>query len=199
MRAIQISELGGPEVLELVELDNPAPGEGEVVIETEAIGVNFIDTYQRAVLYPVDLPFVPGNEVAGTVIAVGPGVERFATGDRVAVLQGPGAYAEQMRASAELCVAVPEGLGTDIAGAALLQGMTAHYLAHDTYPLRAGDACLIHAGAGGTGRLLIQMAKRAGATVFTTVGSEQKANIAGAAGADHVIRYDEVNFAEAIL
>lgn len=198
MRAIQISSLGGPEVLELVELPDPEPRDGEVLIDVAAAGVNFIDTYQRTGLYTVELPFVPGLETGGTISAVGAGVEAFAVGDGVAIAQGSGGYAEKRIAPADRCVAVPDGVSLDVATAVLLQGMTAHYLHTDTYPLMAGERCLVHAGAGGTGRLLIQMAKRAGAEVFTTVGSDAKAVLAQSAGADHVIPYNEVDFADEI-
>lgn len=198
MRAIQVSELGGPEKLTLVEVDRPEPGEGEVLVDVVAVGVNFIDTYQRSGLYPLELPLIPGLECSGTVAAVGSGVTGFAIGDRVAMAAGSGSYGEARLAPAEMCIAVPEAMSLEHAAAVLLQGMTAHYLSMDTYPLRPGDRCLIHAGAGGTGRLLIQLAKSAGAEVFTTVGTAAKADIAASAGADHVINYNEDSFADEV-
>lgn len=198
MRAIQVSEVGGPEALTLVDIDTPEPGDGEVRIDVAAVGVNFIDTYQRSGLYPMELPLIPGPECAGTVSAVGSNVTEFSVGDRVAVAAASGSYAEARLAPAAQCVAVPDGMSLEHGAAAFLQGMTAHYLAIDTYPLRAGDRCLIHAGAGGTGRLLIQLAKHAGAEVFTTVSTPAKAEIASSAGADHVINYTEHNFADEV-
>ncbi len=198
MRAIQITETGGPEVLTLVEVAAPEPGPGEVQIRIAASGVNFIDTYQRSGLYPMEFPFVAGLECAGTVSALGTGVSELAIGDRVAIAQGNGGYAEYRTAPADRVVFVPDAVSFEQATAAMVQGMTAHYLAVDTYPLQRGDQCLIHAGAGGTGRLLIQLAKRAGAEVFTTVGSDEKAAIVADLGADHVINYNESNFADEI-
>jgi NADPH2:quinone reductase len=198
MRAVQVSEPGGPEVLSVTNVDLAEPKPGDLIIETAAAGVNFIDTYQRGGLYPMEFPFVPGLECAGTVSAIGDGVTEFAVGDRVAVANGNGGYAEARAAIAEFCVAVPDDVPLDLAAASLLQGMTAQYLAVDTYPLRAGDRCLIHAGAGGTGRILIQMAKQAGAEVFTTVGTDAKGELAASAGADHVINYNDHDFAEVI-
>ena len=198
MRAIQVEEVGGPEVLKLVQVDRPEPGEGQVLIDVVAVGVNFIDTYQRSGLYPMELPLIPGPECAGTIAAVGTGVTDFAVGDRIAVAAGSGSYGESRLAPANMCVAVPEAMSLEDAAAVLLQGMTAHYLSMDTYPLQAGDRCLIHAGAGGTGRLLIQLAKSVGAEVFTTVGTVDKAEIAASMGADHVINYNEHNFADEV-
>lgn len=198
MRAIQITEIGGPEVLQLSEIPTPEPGPGDVRIRVEAAGVNFIDTYQRGGLYPVELPLVLGLECAGTVDAVGPDVEDLEVGARVAIAQGGGSYAEHRIAPADRCVAIPDGVDAVVATASMVQGLTAHYLAHDTYPLRAGDRCLVHAAAGGTGRLLVQLAKAAGAEVFATVGSTEKAALASAAGADHVIDYTTTDFGDAI-
>ena len=198
MRAVQISEAGGPEVLAVSTIDVPEPGDGLVRIDVAAAGVNFIDTYHRSGLYPVEFPFTPGVECAGVVSAIGAGVTNVAIGDRVAVVGTPGAYGEACLAPADRCVIVPDDVELDVAAAAMLQAMTAHYLAVDTYPLRAGDRCLIHAGAGGTGNLLIQIAKQAGAEVFTTVGTAAKAEIADAAGADHVINYNETDFADEV-
>ena len=198
MRAIQVHEAGGPEVLTLGEVDTPEPDSGQVRIDIAAAGVNFIDTYHRSGLYAMDYPFTPGVEAAGVVSALGEGVSDLAIGDRVAIVGTSGAYAESFVAPADRCVTVPSEVELDLAAAAMLQAMTAHYLVTDTYPLRAGDTCLIHAGAGGTGNLAIQLAKDAGATVFTTVGTAAKAEIAAAGGADHVIKYSEVDFAEEI-
>ena len=198
MWGIQMDRTGGPEVLEWRELPDPTPAAGQVVVEVAAAGLNFIDTYQRSGLYPVALPYTLGLEGAGTVVAVGAGVSSLAVGNRVAWPAATGSYAELVAVPADRVVTVPELVGLDVACAAQLQGMTAHYLATDTYPLTSGSRCLVHAGAGGTGLLLIQIAKRLGAEVFTTVGSPDKAELASAAGADHVILYRDVDFAEAI-
>lgn len=198
MRAIQVSELGGPEVLESTELPAPPPAAGRVVVELAAAGVNFIDTYQRTGLYPMELPFVPGMEGAGTVISVGEGVQDVSVGDVVAWCDVVGSYADRVSVPHERLVPVPSGVEASTAAAAILQGLTAHYLAMSTFPLRAGHRCLIHAGAGGVGRLLIQVAKMIGAEVFTTVGSDEKVRVAESAGADHVISYREVPFGAAI-
>ena len=198
MRAIRISENGGPEVLSLEDLPDPVPGAGEVVVDVAAAGVNFVDTYQRIGLYAIALPYTAGLEGAGVVTAVGAGVGGVATGDRVAWCGGQGSYAERCALDAAAVVPVPAEVSLDTAAAAMLQGLTAHYLVIDTFPLSPGHRCLIHAGAGGTGLLLIQMAKRLGAEVFTTVGTAAKGELAAGAGADHVINYSEVDFAEAI-
>ena len=198
MHAIQISEHGSADVMRWVELDDPTAGPGRVVVELGAAGLNFIDTYQRSGLYQVSLPYVLGLEGAGTVVEVGDGVDRLAVGDRVAWASAPGSYAERVAVPAEQAMKVPDGIEWDVAAAIPLQGMTAHYLAVDTYPLGPGDTCLIHAGAGGVGLLLIQIAKRRGAQVYTTVGTPEKAALAAAAGADHTILYRDVDFVEAI-
>lgn len=198
MQAVRVSAPGGPEALELVTADEPEPAVGHVVVDVAAAGVNFIDTYHRTGLYPMPMPFTPGLEGAGTVRALGDGVERWKPGDRVAWPRSIGSYAEQVALGADDIVEVPDGVELKTAAAAMLQGMTAHYLTHDTYPLSEGDRCLVHAGAGGVGLLTIQMAKVHGAEVFTTVGSEDKAELARAAGADHVILYRGVDFVEAI-
>ena len=198
MRAIVVRRLGGPEVLGVEEVDDPAPGPGEAVVEAAVAGLNFIDTYHRSGLYPVELPFTPGLEAAGRVSAVGPGVDELAEGDRVAFCTAIGAYAEKAAAPADRLVPVPDDISLDLAAAVMLQGLTAHYLATSTYPLDEGSTCLIHAGAGGVGLLLIQMAKRLGATVYTTVGTDDKAELAAGAGADHVIVYTRENFAERV-
>ncbi len=198
MQAIVVSDQGGPDALVATEVPDPVPEPGEVVVRVDYAGVNFVDTYKRRGLYPMEVPFIPGEEGSGEVAAVGEGVVELAVGDRVAWSRVTGAYAELAAIPSDRVLAVPEGVSSDVAAAVLLQGMTAHYLVHDTYPLRAGDRCLIHAGAGGVGRLLIQMAKQAGAEVFTTVGSDEKVDVARAAGADHVIDYQQVDFRPAV-
>jgi NADPH2:quinone reductase len=198
MLAIQVTRHGGPEVLLEAEVDDPAPGPTDVVVDVAAAGLNYIDTYQRSGLYPMKLPYVPGLEAAGTVSATGAEVAGFAVGDRVAWAGTLGAYAQRCRVAASQLVAVPGGVGLDAAAAVMLQGMTAHFLAVDTYPLQPGDRCLIHAGAGGVGLLLIQIAKLRGAEVFTTVGSAGKVPLVEAAGADHVICYRDTDFVAAV-
>ena len=195
MRAIQFSATGGPEVLQLTDIPDPEPGPGQAVVEVRAAGLNFIDTYQRSGLYEVPLPFTLGLEGAGTVAAVGDGVDAVSVGDRVGWTGSPGAYAERALVAADRLVPVPADIDDDTAAGILLQGMTAHYLARDTYHLNPGDKCLIHAGAGGVGLLLTQIAKSMGAEVFTTVGRAEKAELSRAAGSDHVINYNEENFA----
>ena len=189
MRAIQILENGGPEVLRFNEVADPVPAAGEALIRVEAAGVNFIDTYFREGRYPAKLPYTLGQEAAGEVVAVGEGVADFKAGDRVAWCGIPGTYATLAVAPAARLVKIPEGVSTQQAAAVLLQGMTAHYLLHSTYPVQAGETILIHAGAGGTGLLLIQMAKRLHARVITTVSTDEKAALAREAGADEVILY----------
>ncbi|MFI7610657.1 quinone oxidoreductase family protein [Nonomuraea terrae] len=191
MRAIILSAQGGPEVLEYVERPDPVPGDGEVVIDVAASGVNFIDIYHRSGAYALDLPSSIGSEGAGTVSAVGPGVEGVAVGDTVAWANVIGSYAEKAVAPADRVVPVPEGVSAEVAAAAMLQGMTAHYLTHSTHEVREGDRVLIHAGAGGMGQLLIQLAKLKGAKVYTTVSTSEKEKLARAAGADEVLRYDD--------
>jgi NADPH2:quinone reductase len=198
MRATVIRRVGDPEVLVTEKVDEPKCGAGEVVVAIAAAGLNFIDTYHRTGLYPVELPFIPGLEAAGTILEVGSGVSRFEVGDRVAYASSSGAYAERAAVPHGRLVKVPESIGLDIAAASMLQGLTAHYLVSDTHPIEPGATCLIHAGAGGVGLLLTQMAKRLGATVFTTVGTKEKAAISAEAGADHVIVYTEEDFVDAI-
>lgn len=198
MITIQVGTTGGPEVLRAVESERPQAEPGRLVVQVEAAGVNFIDTYQRGGLYPMDLPFVLGLEGAGRVVEVGEGVEDFGPGDRVAWSDAQGSYAEYASVAADRAVPVPDSVSTEIAAAVMLQGLTAHYLATSTFPLQPGHRCLIHAGAGGVGRLLIQIAKSRGAEVFTTVGSPEKADVAASAGADHVIQYRESSFREVI-
>jgi len=184
--------------MKLEEVPTPTAGEGQLLVKLEAAGLNFIDTYQRSGLYKMELPFTPGNEGAGVVEAVGPGVSGFAKGDRVAYTGVLGSYAEYTLLPAARALKIPEGMETKQGAAIMLQGMTAHYLCHDTYPLKAGDSCLVHAGAGGVGLLLIQMCKMIGATVYTTVSTEEKAKLARDAGADHVVLYTQEDFEEAV-
>jgi len=199
VRAISVERTGGPEVLTLVDQKpEPEPGPSDLLVRVAAAGVNFIDTYHRTGLYPKPLPFVPGAEGAGTVVTVGGDVPGFAVGDVVAWSDAPESYAELVRVPSARAVPVPEGVDAEVAGAAILQGLTAHFLSSDTYPLRAGDRCLIHAAAGGVGRLLVQLAKGRGAEVFATVGSPEKAELVRAAGADHVIDYRAEDFADAV-
>ena len=199
MKAIQIARLGGPEVLELVELPPPVPKAGEALIRQRAAGVNFIDTYQRSGLYPTALPYVLGREGAGVVEAVGDGVTEVHPGQRVAYPQGPGGgYGELVAVAAALCVPIPDGIDDDVAAAALLQGMTAHYLCNDTFALGRGDIAVVHAAAGGVGNLLVQLAKGKHATVIATAGSAEKVALAREAGADHAIDYSATNFADAV-
>lgn len=194
MRAIQITAVGGPEVLTIREVPKPVPAAGQALIRIEAAGVNFIDVYFREGRYPSPLPFIPGQEAAGTVVEVGDGVTTVKVGDRVAWCGIPGTYAEFAVAPAERLVAVPDGITTEQAAGAMLQGMTAYYLARATYPIRKEDEVLIHAGAGGVGLLLTQMAKTLGAKVFTTVSTEEKAALSREAGADVVIDYTTQDF-----
>jgi NADPH2:quinone reductase len=198
MWAVQIDTQGGPELMQWRQLPDPTPGAQQLVVEVAAAGVNFIDTYQRSGLYPVALPYTLGLEGSGTVIAAGAEATGWAIGDRVAWGTCPGSYAEQVAIDASQVMRVPVDMALETAAAVPLQGMTAHFLTTDTFPLAAGDRCLIHAGAGGVGLLLIQIAKLKGAEVFTTVGSPDKAELAAAAGADHTILYRDVDFAEAI-
>jgi NADPH2:quinone reductase len=194
MKAIQIHETGGPEVLRLAELPIPQPGPGQVLIRVEAVGVNFIEIYFRKGTYKAALPFTPGTEAAGTVEELGPGVTGFATGDAVASVSVLGSYAEYALVSAAQLVKVPAKLSMEQAAAALLQGMTAHYLSHSTFPLKKGDTALVHAGAGGVGLLLTQMATRIGARVIATVSTPEKAELSCEAGASDVILYTKQDF-----
>lgn len=198
MKAIRIHEKGGPEVLKYEEIPTPQPDQGEVLIKIAAAGVNFIDIYYRTGIYPVETPYTPGEEASGVVEAVGEGVTDFKPGDHVAHCQKMGSYAEYQVVPASKVVPVPEGLDLKQAAAVMLQGITAHYLSHSTYPIKAGETVLIHAGAGGVGQLLIQMAKMLGATVITTVSTPEKAALASEAGADHIINYTEADFEEEV-
>jgi NADPH2:quinone reductase len=194
--AVQVRRTGGPEVLEVGEVEVGDPGQGHLVVEVGAAGVNYIDTYHRCGLYPLDLPFVPGLEGAGTVAAVGAGVTGFSEGDRIAWQGVPGSYAQRVVVPARSAVRVPDGVSDEIAAATLLQGITAHYLVASTYPVQDGDTVLVHAAAGGVGLLLTQLAKARGARVIGTVSTAEKEELAREAGADEVIRYTEVDFAE---
>ncbi len=198
MKAIVIAAQGGPSALTLTEVPDPEPGPGEALIAVEAAGVNFVDVYQRSGLYPMTLPFIPGREGAGMVLAVGDGATGIAVGDRVGWATVGGSYAERTVVPVEKLVPIPEAVETTIVAAVLLQGITAHYLATDTFPLGPGDRCLIHAGAGGVGLLLTQIAKLKGAEVFTTVGTAEKAVLSRAAGSDHVIDYSATDFGDAV-
>src|SRR3974390_3368673 len=194
MNAIQIQTTGGPEVLQLVELAIPVPGPGQVLIRVESIGVNFIEIYFRKGTYKATLPLIPGSEAAGTVEELGSGVTGFKPGDSVVSVGVLGSYAEYALVPASQLVKVPDGLTPEQAAAAMLQGMTAHYLAKSTYPLKAGDTALVHAGAGGVGLLLTQMASRIGARVITTVSTKEKAELSREAGASDVILYSQQDF-----
>ena len=194
MKAIQIRATGGPEVLETAELEIPVPGPGQVLIRIEAIGVNFIEIYFRKGTYKAALPLIPGSEAAGTVEELGSGVNGFKPGDLVASVSVLGSYAEYALVPAAQLIKVPADLNPEKAAAAMLQGMTAHYLAYSTYPLKAGETALVHAGAGGVGMLLTQIAKRIGARVITTVSSEAKAELSREAGASDVINYTDQDF-----
>jgi len=194
MRAIRIHEPGGPEVLKLEETSLPQPGPGEARVRLQASGVNFIDVYHRTGLYKIPLPFTPGSEGAGVVEAVGGGVSEVKTGDRVAYATHLGSYAEAAVVPAWKLVLQPPGIDARSAAAAMLQGMTAHYLALSTFRLQPGQTAVVHAAAGGVGLLLVQLAKKRGARVLATVSTEAKAALAREAGADEVIRYDQVDF-----
>jgi NADPH2:quinone reductase len=193
MRAVVIEQLGGPEVLKLAELPDPEPQPGQVVVRVAAAGVNFMDIYQRQGVggyRPKQFPFVPGSEAAGTVTAVGADVNGLSAGDRVAWAGVPGSYAEQVVLPAERAVPVPPEMDLKVAAAVMLQGMTAHYLSYSTYPVREGDVTVVHAAAGGVGELLTQMVKQRGGVVVATTSGGKKAEVARAAGADHVVGYD---------
>ena len=198
MIAIQLQQTGGPEVLVPVELPIPEPGTGQVLIRVEAVGVNFIEIYFRKGVYKAALPLTPGSEAAGTVIKLGPGVTGFAEGDTVASVGVLGSYAEYALVPATQLVKTPAGLSPEKTAAAMLQGMTAHYLAYSTFPLKKGDTALVHAGAGGVGLLLTQMAARLGARVITTVSTRAKAELSREAGAAEVILYTELDFVDEV-
>jgi NADPH:quinone reductase len=194
MRAIQVFAAGGPDQLRLVEVPIPEPGPGQALVKIRAIGVNFIDTYHRTGLYKVDVPFSLGMEASGVVEAVAAGVTGVAVGDRVAYAMTRGSYAEFAVVPAGQLIRIPEGLDDQTAAAVMLQGMTAHYLTHSTFPLSSSDTALVHAAAGGTGLLVVQMAKMRGARVIGTTSTPEKAALAKAAGADEVILYTEQDF-----
>lgn len=191
MHAIEVSETGGPEVLRYVETVRPAPGPGEVLIEAEAIGVNYIDTYFRSGQYPRELPFIIGLESCGTVAATGDGVGGFDVGDRVVSAAATGGYAEFATAPAALTAKVPDGVTPEVAASVLLKGLTAHYLLKSVYPVQGGDAVLVHAGAGGVGLILTQWAKTLGVRVITTVSTAEKERMSRDAGADEVLPYPD--------
>lgn len=193
MRAVRVTRAGGPDVLEVAEADAPAPGPGEVLVEVAAAGVNYIDTYQREGIYPMDTPYVPGLEGTGRVTALGAGVDGVAVGDRIAWAETLGSYAEQVAVPWEKAVPVPGGVTDDAAVGALLQGMTAHFLVNDSVPLAGGETVLVHAAAGGVGLLLTQLATAKGARVIATTSSAQKAELARGAGAAEVIDYTRVD------
>ena len=198
MKAIRVRQTGGPEVLESVDADKPAPGARQALVRIEAIGVNFIDVYHRTGLYKLALPFTPGSEAAGVVEAVGEGVTRVRAGDRVAYAMVPGAYAEYAGVPEERLIVLPAGIDAKIAAATMLQGMTAHYLAVSTFPLREGHTALVHAAAGGVGALLVQIARQRGARVFGTA-STKHLGIAREAGADLVIDYTTTDFEDEVM
>lgn len=195
MRAIRVATSGGPEVLELSEVEVPEPGPGQLLVDVAAAGVNFIDTYQRSGLYSMQLPFTPGSEGAGEIIAVGPDVDGFAVGERVAWAMAPGSYAEKALVPASSAVKVPDGVADDVAAAAMLQGMTAHYLINSTHEVKTGETVLVHAAAGGMGLLLTQLIKSRGANVIGTVSTDEKERLAREAGADEIIRYTDADVA----
>jgi NADPH:quinone reductase len=196
MKAMHIKQYGGAQVIQPADLAVPVPQAGDVLVRVKRAGVNYIDIYQRTGLYKQPLPFIPGNEAAGIVEAVGDGVQIFAVGDRVAFAMHLGAFAEYVCVPAAKVVAIPDGVDFTTAAAVMLQGMTAHYLSRHTFPLQAGHTALVHAAAGGTGQLLVQMAKLAGANVIATVSTDEKCAIAKQAGADVVINYAVQDFSE---
>jgi len=194
MHAIRVSQPGGPEALEDQDIPQPEPGAGQALVQVKASGVNFIDVYHRTGRYPLPFPITLGQEGAGVVSAVGPGVTEFKAGDRVAWATQMGSYAEYVVAPVEKLIPVPAGVDDQLAAAGILQGMTAHYLVMDTYPLKPGDIALVHAAAGGAGLLLTQLVKRQGGRVIATVSTEEKAGLAREAGADDVILYTHQDF-----
>jgi NADPH:quinone reductase len=198
MRAVRVHETGGPEVMRLEDVEEPTPGEGQVLIAVAAAGVNFVDVYSRRGQNPRTLPFTAGQEAAGVIEAVGPGVVDLEVGDRVACTGAEGAYADKTLAPAARTVRIPDGIDVEVAAAIPTQGLTAHYLATSTYPLEPGHRAVIHAAAGGVGLLLTQIAKKRGATVYATVSTDEKARLAEDAGADVVIRYTDTDFLEEV-
>ena len=198
MKAIRVESYGGADQLVYQEIEKPEPQPNEALVKIDAIGVNFMDVYHRTGIYPLPLPFTPGAEAAGTVESIGSEVSDIAVGDRVAYAMVVGSYAEYAPVPAARLVKMPEGVDAQKGAAAMLQGMTAHYLSTSTYPLNSGDTALVHAAAGGVGLLLIQIAKRAGARVFGTVSTQEKARLAREAGADEVILYTEQDFQQEV-
>ena len=198
MRAVRVHQYGGAEAMQLEEVPTPQPGQGQALVRVEAAGVNFIDIYQRSGQYKGALPFGLGLEGAGTVEAVGAGISNVKPGDRVAWTQIPGSYATHNVVPADRLVKLPDKLSAKDGAAAMLQGMTAHYLVTSTYPLKRGETCLIHAAAGGVGLLFCQMAKLRGARVIGTVSTEAKERLAREAGADEIIRYTEQDFEQEV-
>ena len=198
MKAIRVESYGGTDRLVYQDIEKAEPQPNEALVKIEAIGLNFIDVYHRTGLYPLPLPFTPGMEAAGTVESIGSEVSDIAVGDRVAYAMAVGSYAEYAAVPSTRLVKMPEGIDAQTGAAAMLQGMTAHYLSTSTYPLKSGDAALVHAAAGGVGLLLIQMAKRAGARVFGTVSTQEKARLVREAGADEVILYTEQDFQQEV-
>jgi len=194
MKAVRIHAFGGPEVMQYEEVPTPTPGPGQVLVQLAAAGINYIDVYQRTGLYPNSLPYTLGLEGSGTVAAVGPDVTGFNEGDAVAYTGVAGSYAEAVAVPAANLVRMPDNVDVKVGAAAMLQGMTAHYLAYSTYALKSGDTCVVHAAAGGVGLLLVQMAKQCGARVFGTVSTEAKAALAREAGADETILYTQQDF-----
>ncbi len=194
MKAIRVNENGGPEVLRYEETPEPQIGPAQALVEIEVAGVNYIDTYHRYGLYPAPVPFTPGVEGAGTVLEVGSRVDGVRAGDRVAYAMTLGSYAQRAAVDASKLVLLPDDMDASVAATLMVQGLTAHYLAHGSFPLSEGDTALVHAAAGGVGLLLVQIAKRLGASVIGTVSTEAKAELAREAGADHVILYTEQDF-----
>jgi NADPH:quinone reductase len=201
VKAVSVEKVGGPDVLRSVDIERPAPGPDDVLVRQTFAGLNYIDVYVRTGYYPRTLPFVPGREGAGTVEVVGANVAGFRPGMRVAYAESPGlgGYAEFVAVPARYCVEIPAGIGDDVACASMLQGMTAHYLATDSFAIAPGHRVLVHAAAGGVGRLLVQLAKARGATVIATAGGPEKCALATSAGADHAIDYRAVDFAPEVM
>ncbi len=199
MKAVQITETGGPEVLKYIDVPDPTPGPGQALIDIQAIGVNFTDVYSRKGMNPPPLPSILGGEASGVVTQVGEGVTEVAVGDLVAYSGVPSSYAEKVVAPAARLVKMPEGVSAEQGAAIMLQGMTAHYLCHSTYPIQKGDTAIVHAGAGGVGLILTQMVKILGGTVISTVSTDEKAALSREAGADHVIKYTEEDFEEEVM
>jgi NADPH2:quinone reductase len=194
MKAIHVKQHGGPEVMQVVDIPKPSPGPKQALVKIEVAGVNYVDTYYRTGHYKADLPFTPGMEAAGVVEVVGPDVTEVAVGDRVAYAMVRGSYAEYAVVPSWQLVKIPSSVDFNLAAGAMLQGMTAHYLTHSVYALKKGDTALVHAAAGGTGQLIVQMCKMIGARVFGTVSTEAKAKIAKEDGADEVILYTQQDF-----